>query len=60
MTAIRTDPASIGMAMFGQHAGNITREAKYYDGGARPVQHGAGRHCPGRKLFYVNPLEVAG
>lgn len=52
--------ASIGMAMFGQRMGNITREAKYYDVVERALYNTvlAGIALDGKSFFYVNPLEV--
>lgn len=52
--------ASIGMAMFGQRMGNITRDAKYYDVVERALYNTvlAGIALDGKSFFYVNPLEV--
>lgn len=52
--------ASIGIAMFGQRMGNITREAKYYDVVERALYNTvlAGIALDGKSFFYVNPLEV--
>lgn len=52
--------ASIGMAMFGQRMGNITREARYYDVVERALYNTvlAGIALDGKSFFYVNPLEV--
>lgn len=52
--------ASIGMAMFGQRMGNITREAGYYDVVERALYNTvlAGIALDGKSFFYVNPLEV--
>lgn len=52
--------ASIGMAMFGQRMGNITRESKYYDVVERTLYNTvlAGIALDGKSFFYVNPLEV--
>lgn len=52
--------ASIGMAMFGQRMGNITREANYYDVVERALYNTvlAGIALDGKSFFYVNPLEV--
>lgn len=52
--------ASIGLAMFGQRMGNITREAKYFDVVERALYNTvlAGIALDGKSFFYVNPLEV--
>ncbi len=52
--------ASIGMAMFGQRMGNITREAKYFDVVEKALYNTvlAGIALDGKSFFYVNPLEV--
>lgn len=52
--------ASIGMAMFGQRMGNITREAHYYDVVELALYNTvlAGIALDGKSFFYVNPLEV--
>lgn len=52
--------ASIGMAMFGQRMGNITRESRYYDVVERALYNTvlAGIALDGKSFFYVNPLEV--
>lgn len=52
--------ASIGMAMFGQRMGNITREAHYFDVVELALYNTvlAGIALDGKSFFYVNPLEV--
>lgn len=52
--------ASIGLAMFGQRMGNITRDAKYFDIVEKAVYNTvlSGIALDGKSFFYVNPLEV--
>ncbi len=52
--------ATVGLIMFGQRMGNLSREARYYDVVERGLYNTllAAISLEGDRYFYVNPLEV--